>query len=204
MIFFLAVFLFRVSAVRELLSPENLRRFVEGFGIAAPFMYMLVYTVLVVVFFPASVLSAVGGFIFGALWGTMYTIIAATVAAAVSFLLARWLGKDFVQKRLGGRLKEWEAKLSDGGFWTVVILRFLFLPYIPLSYAAGLTKISLWEFTLATFLTNIPGSFAFTYLGASITEPRNIAIAIVIILLVLCIPLLVKRWQKRQMSKRGD
>ncbi|MEK6874456.1 MAG: VTT domain-containing protein [Nanoarchaeota archaeon] len=190
--------LFYSQTIREAISPSELRASLLELGMAAPLVYIIFYITLVIFFFPASALSAVGGFVFGAFFGTVYTIIAATAAAIIAFVLGQWLGKDFVQHRLGNKLKDIDEKISGKGFWSMIILRLLFLPYIPLSYAAGLTRISLRDFALATFLTNIPGSFAFTYLGSSLNEPKQLLFAIILIAIVMCIPLTVKYYNNHK------
>lgn len=182
---------------RGRLSPERIRGFVSGFGLAAPVAYMGVYILLSVLFFPATILTVAGGLIFGVILGTVYTIVAATIAAALAFVIARWIGRDAAQKWLGERLKGLESRISGIGFWNMVTLRLLFLPYIPLSYIAGLTRMRLWDFVLATFLTDIPGSFAFAFLGASLAKPGSWIWAAMYIAVVLCIPLAVRQWKKR-------
>jgi predicted lipid-binding transport protein (Tim44 family) len=47
-------------------------------------------------------------------------------------------------------------------------MRFLFLPYDLVNYAAGLLKINYGAFLLATLLGSLPGTLAFTLAGASI------------------------------------
>lgn len=191
-------FLLRSGALQSFLSPQSVQLFISTFGMAAPVVYTILYIFLTVFFFPASVLTIIGGVLFGAVIGTMYTILAATIAATIAFKLARWFGRSFVASRVGSRLKGIESKISGDGFWSMVVLRLLFLPYIPLSYAAGLTSMKLVDFVLATFLTNIPGSLAFSYVGSSFGDPNKAIVAIMYITLVLCIPLLVNFWRRKK------
>lgn len=193
-------FFLRLGVAQSFLSPQMVQSFISKFGMAAPVVFMLLYVFLTVFFFPASVLTIIGGVLFGPVIGTLYTILAATLAATIAFKLARWFGRSFVASRVGSRLKGIESKISGDGFWSMVVLRLLFLPYIPLSYAAGLTSMRLIDFVLATFLTNIPGSLAFTYVGASLGDKNKAIVAILYIALVLCIPLLVNFWRGK---KRG-
>ncbi|MGA9288427.1 MAG: TVP38/TMEM64 family protein, partial [Anaerobacillus sp.] len=52
---------------------EEIRDWILSFGILAPIVYMIIYTIRPLIFFPASVLSIAGGLAFGALFGTIYT-----------------------------------------------------------------------------------------------------------------------------------
>ncbi|WP_257346946.1 hypothetical protein [Pseudalkalibacillus decolorationis] len=49
-------------------TTEQIRDWILSFGLIAPIIFMAVYTIRPLVFFPASVLSLAGGLAFGALW----------------------------------------------------------------------------------------------------------------------------------------
>lgn len=48
-----------------------------------------------------------------------------------------------------------------------MVMRFIFLPYVAVSYLAGFLRIRYWSFILATALGSIPGILAFVGFGAS-------------------------------------
>src|SRR4051794_33380458 len=81
------------------LSPEGIRTWILTFGWAAPALFILLYAVRPLILFPASVLSLAGGLAFGPLWGTVYTIVGATLGAVLAFGLARFLGDRFVSMK---------------------------------------------------------------------------------------------------------
>lgn len=81
-----------------------------------------------------------------------------------------------------------EKNCKDNGFTAIAILRLSFMPYIILSYAAGLVKtLRFRDFILATFLTNIFGSFVFIILGASLTQSWPLFIVAVVLVLLFTI-----------------
>jgi len=195
----LLVYIFRFSSLKDQLSLESIQIFLGGFGAWGPVIYILMYAILTVVFFPASILTAAGGFVYGKLWGTVYAIIGATIAAIVAFYIGRYAAKDWVEKITGKRFDKYNKKLAKRGFETVAVMRLLFLPYIPLSYAAGTSRVTIGAFVLATILTNIPGVFAFAFLGSSVGagfDWRILLMAIVLIVLVLMIPKIVRKYAK--------
>ena len=191
------IYLFRFSPFKNQLTLDSIQLFLQSAGPWGPLIYIILYVGLTVVFFPASILTVAGGFAFGIFFGTVYAIIAATLSAAIAFYAGRYLAKDWVEKTFGKTFESYNKKLSDHGFQTVAIMRLLFLPYIPLSYAAGASRVSIGAFILATFLTNIPGGFAFAYLGTSFTDPRTLIAAILLVLLVLLIPKITKKLTSR-------
>ena len=187
------IYLFRFSPFASSLTLESIQGLLNSAGAWGPLVYILIYIVLSVAFFPASILTVAGGFVFGVFWGTVYAIIGATLAAIIAFYAGRYLAKEWAEKTFGKRFATYNKKLADHGFQTIAIMRLLFLPYIPISYAAGASQVSVGAFALATFLTNIPGGFAFAYLGTSFTDPRTLVFALLLVLLVLLIPKLTRR-----------
>ena len=193
------VLIYQYTPIAEYVQPSYLQSFIQQFGFFGPIIYGLLYLVLTLVFFPASILTILGGVIFGTLLGMVYTIIAATLAATVAFYIAKFFGSGVVERFLKGTtLGTLDKKLEKGGFYTLALLRLLYIPYMPLSYAAGLSKLKARDFVLATFLTNIPGSFAFSYLGGSLGDPRSLIFAVVLVVITLMIPKIVKKFQKKK------
>ncbi len=191
------ILLYFFTPLKMYLTPTALRTFIEQFGTAAPLIYILLYIVLTLIFFPATVVTILGGLVFGTFFGVVYAVIGATIAATFAFYIARYFGRQTVEKLLKGKVEKVDEKISSNGFASIATMRLLFLPYMPISYAAGLTKVKAKDFVLATLLTNIPGAFAFAYLGNSFGDLRKIVIAIVLVILVMSTPKIFKKFKKK-------
>ena len=76
----------------------ELRTAIERYGVWAPALYVAGYVVAELLFFPALPLTLFGGLVFGPVWGTLYTWIAGTLAAALAFLVARHLARSTVER----------------------------------------------------------------------------------------------------------
>lgn len=145
---------------------ENVETWVSGFGLWAPLVFMTLYIIGPDLFLPGSIFTLTGGALFGPLWGTVYSLIAATAGATVAFLIARYLASDWVLSKIGGRLKELVQGVNDEGWRFVAFVRLAPLfPFNLLNYALGLTKIRSYHYVVATFVCMGPGAFAYTYLG---------------------------------------
>lgn len=132
----------------------------------APFVFILIYIIATVLFLPGSVFTLAGGVIFGPVLGVLYNVIGATIGAALSFLIARYLASNWVSARSGGKLKQLINGVESEGWRFVAFTRLVPLfPFNLLNYALGLTKIRFIEYLLATFIFIIPGAIAYTYLG---------------------------------------
>ncbi len=95
---------------RTELDVTAVERWVRSYGLWAPVMFASLYVVATVLFVPGSMLTIVGGALFGPLRGTFYSLIGATTGATIAFLIARFLASEWVARKASGRLKQ----LIDG------------------------------------------------------------------------------------------
>jgi uncharacterized membrane protein YdjX (TVP38/TMEM64 family) len=151
---------------RDQIDVVVLQSWVNEAGVAGPVVFMLIYIIGTVFFFPGSVLTLAGGALFGPVAGTFYNLTAATIGAIVSFIAARYLAHDWVEKKTGGRLKTLKQGVEGEGWKFVAFVRLVPLfPFNLLNYALGLTKIRLSHYSIATYICMLPGAIAYTYLG---------------------------------------
>lgn len=176
--------------LKDYLTPNKIRETVLMFGPLAPLGFILIYNLGSILFLPGTILSVAGGAIFGATFGTIYVIIGATLGATFAFLISRYFARaffeDIVEKKYP-KIKEYDQKLEENGFMTVLFFRLVPLfPFNGLNFALGLTKVRIKDYFLATLIGIIPGTFAYVYLGSSLAEMNyaNIIFAIVLIILL--------------------
>ena len=155
-----------VVTYRDQLDTAALQSWLEEAGNAAPILFMFVYILGTVFFLPGAVLTLLGGALFGPVLGTMYNLTAATIGAMFSFLVARYLASDWVEKKTGGKLKQLINGVENEGWRFVAFTRLVPLfPFNLLNYGLGLTKIKFSHYSLATYIFMLPGAIAYTYLG---------------------------------------
>src|SRR5689334_11221984 len=163
--------LFRMSDPRQLLRTMLER--IHGLGAWAPLCFILTYIVACLTFFPGVILTLGGGVLFGVLRGTLFVSIGATIGAGCAFLLSRYLARDWVTRKLSTNPKFRaidDAVERDG--WKIVGLIRLSpaFPFIPLNFVFGLTKIPFWHFVCITWVSILPMSCMFVYLGSLIGD----------------------------------
>ena len=151
---------------RDQLDANIIQNWIEEAGSAAPLLFMFVYIIGTVFFFPGAVLTLLGGALFGPVLGTVYNLTAATIGAMLSFLVARYLASDWVEKKTGGKLKQLINGVENEGWRFVAFTRLVPLfPFNLLNYGLGLTKIKFSHYSIATYIFMLPGAIAYTYLG---------------------------------------
>ncbi len=191
----LSRFVFQIDA-------NDLRSWIVSFGYWSPIIYILIYTVRPLIFFPASILSIAGGLAFGAWLGTLYTIIGATLGAMLSFYVAKMLGKSFVRKTWTGNIKKIQSQMEQNGFFYVLLFRFIpVINFDLISYVAAFAKVRFSSFALATLIGIIPGTFAYNFLGSSFVSgnPKIIVLAVVVFVILTVVPIILRnRWTKKQ------
>jgi uncharacterized membrane protein YdjX (TVP38/TMEM64 family) len=127
------------------------------------------------------------------------------MGAVLSFIAARVLGKRLVRKKWMGQWHKVEKQLEERGFLYILILRLIPLfPFDLISYASGVSKVKLTAFFFGTLLGIVPGTFVYNFLGSSFVHGKkyDIVIAVVAFILVLLIPIFLKRKISKQKAER--
>jgi uncharacterized membrane protein YdjX (TVP38/TMEM64 family)/rhodanese-related sulfurtransferase len=148
------------------LQPEAIGQVVRTLGAWAPIGFILIYASGTVLFFPGSILSLLGGAIFGPVWGTAWNLTGATLGATIAFVLARTVAGEWVARRVGGRLRRLVDGVTDEGWHFVALMRLVpLVPFNLLNYALGLTGVSLSAYIVTSAVCMLPGAMAYTWLG---------------------------------------
>ncbi len=145
---------------------------VTSAGILGPVVFVLAYGLAALLLVPASVLTISAGFLFGGLYGTALVSAGSTFGAALSFLVARYFARAFVEDKIqrsdGKILKAVDKAIESQGSKVVFLMRLSPLfPYSLMNYSLGLTKIPFIEYIVASWAGMLPGTFAYTGIGAA-------------------------------------
>lgn len=192
----------------EQLNPQRMQQLIEDSGQLAPLFFMFAYILSTVLFLPGSVLTLLGGALFGPVLGTFYSLTAATLGAMLAFLIARYLASDWVAQKSSGKLKQLMLGVESEGWRFVAFTRLVPLfPFNLLNYALGLTKISFSQYSLSSYIFMLPGTIAYSYLGYVGKEAvtggedlvQKILLGIGLLAMVIFIPRLVNKLRKVNM-----
>jgi uncharacterized membrane protein YdjX (TVP38/TMEM64 family) len=153
----------RLTPLKGLFTVDALNGYLDAAGLWAPAVYVLVFIVGVCLLVPYVVLAAVGAGLFGAYRGFVYVWLGALLGAGAAFLIARGFGRDFVAHLIGDRLRKYDDGIEKHGFTTVLYLRLVYFPFVPMNFAMGLTKVRFWDYFVATGLGIALESFIFTF-----------------------------------------
>ncbi|HEU5181462.1 MAG TPA: TVP38/TMEM64 family protein [Candidatus Polarisedimenticolia bacterium] len=161
-----AIVLLRVLQFQGTL--ERSVRWASGTGTPGLVIFSFIYMGAAVLFLPGSVLTLLAGALFGLKRGTLAVSAGATLGAAASFLIARYLARDRVARWAAEnpRFASLDAAVGKEG-WKIVFLTRLspIFPYNLLNYLFGLTKVGFWPYLLASWVGMLPGTILYVYLG---------------------------------------
>lgn len=169
-----------VLVVRHFNIQETIQRvlqWIHDLGPAAPVAYILFYAVSCVLAIPGSVLTLAGGFLFGIGQGIVYVSIGATLGATLAFLTGRYLLRSWIVEKIGNNLKFQaldEAVAREG--WKMVILVRLcpIFPFPVTNYGFGVTRITLKEYVLASWIGMLPAMVVLVYIGSLASSLANL------------------------------
>ena len=187
-LFFIAIFVlafFLGGDIYALIKePALLKKWISDFGSYHILMFILVQAVQVIIFIVPGELVEIGaGYLFGTSLGSIYSIIGIAVGSAVSFIIARFLGYDFVKKVVPEQVfNKWDVFINEDRRGGTVLFLLYFIPGTPkdaLAYFAGITPVSYIQFILVSMFARLPAIVFSAYIGANI-EQKNYTTAFIV------------------------
>ncbi|HSA81108.1 MAG TPA: TVP38/TMEM64 family protein [Geminicoccaceae bacterium] len=156
------------EALRE--NRALLSQFVAGHALLASILYVAIYAAVVAASLPGgAVLTVTGGFLFGAVAGTLHVVVAATLGATLLFLIAKTALGDALRAKAGPFLKRMEAGFQENAFNYLLVLRLIPLfPFFIVNLVPAFLGVGLRTYVLATFIGIVPGSFVYASVGAGL------------------------------------
>lgn len=131
-----------------------------------PLLYGLIYFIRPLILFPASILTALAGAVWGVRLGVAYAITAATLSSLIPYCVGRWFGKN--HPTLPGPLTAFEKVVSKNSFESTLSVRLLYVPFDIGSFILGFFQVPLLPYLAATVLGSIFGTLTFVSVGATI------------------------------------
>lgn len=208
-----AFLVFRFTPLHEILTRERMIALMAELRSAwwAPVALIGLYVVVSPSGLPVSPLIWAGGIVFGVWWGWLYNFLGALLGASASYLLARGLGRDLVLHVASETLLNRAEKILERhGFWTLVRVRFLPIPFSIINYGAALAGIRWPVFITATTIGLAPSMVIWTYFGYAIFSVttanrgevvRNLVVALALALILTFLVPLRNAWKKRRYGK---
>ncbi len=139
-------------------------------------IYFIIYVISTALSIPgATVLTLLGGALFGLWEGLLIVSFASTIGASLSFLIARGVLQETVQSKYAQRLKKINEGVEKEGAFYLFSLRLIpIFPFFIINLAMGLTKISLTKFFFVSQIGMLPGTFVYVNAGLQLSQLESL------------------------------
>ena len=183
-------------------DPDRVTQLIEDAGPRGPILFILIQIGQVFAApIPGQVTGFVGGFLFGPVLGAVYATIGGTIGCTIVFMLARHLGRPFVERFVKPRTLDRFDYFTESGGPLVLLLIFL-VPIFPddlICYIAGLTRIPIHRLVLVAFVGRNPGYAIFSLTGSGAAE-SNLTLVVVLIVAVVLLAA-IAFWQRHRIER---
>ena len=162
--------LFTLGPLKVLFDPMFLIEYLQENQCCVIVPFLITYTILTVVGIPGTVLTVASGVVFGLWYGTLWSVIGATLGSLGAFWTARYLLRDYIKQKFGKHrlIARFNQAVADKPIRFVLAVRLAPIsPFNVVNFIFGLTPLNWFSYTFATFLGIIPGTLAYTWLGTS-------------------------------------
>ena len=184
------------------LSAEAMAAWIDGLGIWAPIGFVALYAVATVALVPGGIFDLVGGALFGPYLGSAINLLGGTLGAALAFLVARYIARDWAQTKAGPRLQGIMRSVDEEDWRFVAFVRLVpVIPYNIANFLLGITRIPFPRYVLATLVFMAPSTVAYTWIGhagrqAIAGDTENIKYALIALALIALVLLLPRFYKK--------
>ncbi len=197
----IAIFSVKYFHIGNYFTREKIEQIISKSGIWAPIIFILIYSITPVLFLPGIPFAIITGAFFGPFWGVIYADIGATIGASLSFLIARYFLKDWVENKVKGtKFEKLYNDVEKNGWKVVAFTRLIpIFPYNMLNYFFGITKVKFIHYFFATLIFMIPGAVGYVVFGSSIFDllkgkiSGKFIIGISLIILISILPIIYKK-----------
>lgn len=176
--------------VKEYFSqPEAIKTLVLSWGIAGPLVIILLqFFQTTISIIPSQVTTIVAGFLFGPIWGGVYSLIGVTLGSETIYSLSKKYGKKLALKLFNPtEIAHFQHFFKQRGNWSVFLARIMpFFPNDLVSFTAGLIGIKRKDFHLFSTLGFIPQIVLFSLIGWGLSpETAKVTLALLVAVVIL-------------------
>ncbi len=164
------------------------------------FFYFITYVILTSFSLPgATVLTIVGGGIFGIFVGTIVVSFASSIGATFAMLISRYLARKWVQKKFSKEMQKINHRINMEGIYYLIFLRLLpLIPFFVVNLVMGLTSVRTVTFFWVSQLGMLPATIVYVNAGLQLNNLNSISDVyspefIISFLILAMFPFLVKK-----------
>jgi uncharacterized membrane protein YdjX (TVP38/TMEM64 family) len=172
----LAALVFAVPALHDAAvaaihgDTEEVRHQIHSLGVTGPLLILVLALVHAVVFYPAEIVDAAAGLVYGFLPALALMMLGWLLSGLACFAIGRSVARPLLDRWLGAaRFERTEQRIERGGPKVLIAARLIpILPFSLVSYAAGAARVPTWRFIWTTALGYLPITAISVYFGTKL------------------------------------
>jgi len=195
---------------------QDILDFTNSYYLISVLIFVIAYVVVVAFSIPgATVMTLLGGLMFGLIFGSFIVVISATIGACIVFFAVGSALGEVLRQKAKGSIEKMRLGLEKDAFNYLMVLRLIpIFPFFVINIVAGMLGVKFRDFFWATLLGIIPGSVVYVWVGTSLSyiiqqgddinlkiilEPRFI-LPIIALAILSIVPVFIKKSKKKVAS----
>jgi uncharacterized membrane protein YdjX (TVP38/TMEM64 family) len=167
-------------------NARTLYQWISYFGPFSALVYVIVMVFSVITPVPDSLVYIAGGYLFGAVLGTVLSLIGFIIGTSIDFWFARRLGRKYITRKFPNYSHLIDSYSKKIGWQSIVIMRIIpSLSFDFIAYLAGISSISFRTYLLANILGAFPLALFEVLLGKSLHTSSTIYKIVFIIFIIV-------------------
>lgn len=177
------------------ISLEGIKKWVLANDNWAAVIYIAIFVILPIFFFPVPIIVVAGGTIFGLFKGSLYTLIGVMINTPIMYFIGRFLLKDFVHSFVNKHMsKKLQNALNSTNQKILSLVLFIIrlspiFSYNLVNYISGVTEIKFIPYILTTIVGVLPGLVVFINIGENVLRVGSkefyISISFLLVLVIV-------------------
>lgn len=186
-------------------NVESVKAYIRSFGawaVAVSFLMMILQAIMAPI--PAFFITFANAAIWGWWKGAILSWTSAMAGAAICFGISRVYGRGVAEKFASKMaLDDVDVFFDKYGKNTILVARLLpFVPFDPISYAAGLTPMGFGGFLMATGIGQLPATIVYSYASAKSSEPSTFVKGLLLLFGITALVYTARKiWIEKQKKK---
>ena len=200
------IILFFIYEMNEYSSLQNIKRqyqnllyYYDKNNLLIHIVFIFIYIITTSLSLPfALALTLIGGALFGFWYGLILVSFGSTIGATIAFLIARFIGYEYVRINYQNQLsKFYNGFKKEGTFYLFALRMVPLFPFFMINIITALMPIKTWTFYWVSQVGMLPGTILYVFAGTQLSEIKSLSdimspTIIVTFILIGFFPILVK------------
>ncbi len=179
-------YLLQLTEFGTAINEAWIDRAIRGQGISGELLFIGVAGLATAMAMPRQVISFLGGYAFGFVLGSALALAGTVLGCVLAFFYARLVGRGFVLKRFGARIRRVDDFLALHPFAMTLLIRLLPAGNnLATSLAAGVSSVPALPFLAGSALGYIPQTLVFALIGSGVNVDPVLRIGLGVVLFVI-------------------